>query len=372
MMWAKLTSPSFAPVLSSKGKQLLSEYLMNWHESYCTANLRPSTADGYMKNIKNHIIPHIGHVKLNALGAETIDNMYKELFAKGLSNNSVRYIRATLSIALEHACKYRYIEHNPVSDTITKIGQGNKTPAPYTVEQMKKLMEAVEGTRWEIMVVLGGLYGLRLSEIIGLRLHNIDIENGTFAVVEQLPFKLPKDTKIVSEFAPPKSHERTLPITDETMPFFHRQLSLLVKQKEEAQQSGAPYHDNALLVCRASGEPHNRSVISSTWKTMLANRELPHMRFHDLRHTTATNLHGLTGDFYTVGEILGHTLKGLGLSLGISGNLESVTAQYIDVRLGILNVYHQALRLNKGEKTQGIKPEVPDAKIPRKRHETTL
>ena len=56
-------------------------------------------------------------------------------------------------------------------------------------------------------------------------------------------------------------------------------------------------------------------------------------------------MHQLTGDFYTVGEILGHTLKGIGMSLGISTNLEAVTAQYVDVRLerkkSVLDVYHK-------------------------------
>ena len=68
----------------------------------------------------------------------------------------------------------------------------------------------------------------------------------------------------------------------------------------------------------------------------------------NLRHTAATNMHQLTGDFYTVGEILGHTLKGIGISLGISTNLEAVTAQYVDVRLerkqSVLQTYHKALQ----------------------------
>lgn len=59
-------------------------------------------------------------------------------------------------------------------------------------------------------------------------------------------------------------------------------------------------------------------------------------------------MHQLTGDFYTVGEILGHTLKGIGMSLGISTNLEAVTAQYVDVRLerkkSVLETYHKALQ----------------------------
>ncbi len=42
---------------------------------------------------------------------------------------------------------------------------------------------------------------------------------------------------------------------------------------------------------------------------------MPHMRFHDLRHSAATNMHQLTGDFYTVGMILGHSLKGIGIQL---------------------------------------------------------
>ena len=59
-------------------------------------------------------------------------------------------------------------------------------------------------------------------------------------------------------------------------------------------------------------------------------------------------MHQLTGDFYTVGEILGHTLKGIGISLGISTNLEAVTAQYVDVRLerkqSVLQTYHRTLQ----------------------------
>jgi len=58
-------------------------------------------------------------------------------------------------------------------------------------------------------------------------------------------------------------------------------------------------------------------------------------------------MHQLTGDFYTVGMILGHSLKGIGIQLGISNNLESVTAQYVDVRLDrkqvVLDTYHRAV-----------------------------
>ena len=75
-------------------------------------------------------------------------------------------------------------------------------------------------------------------------------------------------------------------------------------------------------------------------------------------------MHQFTGDFYTVGEILGHTLKGIGMSLGISTNLEAVTAQYVDVRLerkkSVLDVYHKALHTPKGD---GEKKQVDGGKV---------
>ena len=75
-------------------------------------------------------------------------------------------------------------------------------------------------------------------------------------------------------------------------------------------------------------------------------------------------MHQLTGDFYTVGEILGHTLKGIGMSLGISTNLEAVTAQYVDVRLerkkSVLETYHKALHpQNSVSKKEGAQKDAP-------------
>ena len=59
-------------------------------------------------------------------------------------------------MALSHARKYRYIETNAAKDTLTKFGKGDKTPDPYTPEQVKLLMQRVEGTVWEMPVILGG------------------------------------------------------------------------------------------------------------------------------------------------------------------------------------------------------------------------
>jgi len=350
-MKVKLSNPGYSPLDAAKGKQSIKEYLDAWVNLHGKANLRPSTYATYKGYIKNHINPNIGHINVNQLTPAMLDDMFIKLFDKGLSQSTVRYVQRILSVAFEHAKKYRYIEHNPVRDIITKFGKQGKTPEPYTVEQIKHFIGKVIGTQWEMPVVLAGLYGLRISEVIGLRWKNVDLTKKHFIVQEQMPFKLPAGTKIVDQMAPTKSKDRTLPITDVALPYFLRQYEAYIRQKEMIISSGGEYHDNGFVVSKPDGAPERRDKMSSNFGQLIRRLELPHIRFHDLRHSAATNMHELTGDFYTVGEILGHTLKGIGMTLGISGNLESTTARYVDVRLDrkkdVLDIYHNSLNPKK-------------------------
>lgn len=346
-MKAKLSCPSYVPPSAPQRKETVREYLAEWLERHGNANLRPSTKASYESHIRNHINPYIGDVPLGQVTPAMLDDLFQKLFAKGLSNSSVKYAHRILGVAFEHARKYHYIESNPARDTITKFGKQGKTPDPYTVEQMRTLMAQVSGTQWELIVVLGGLYGLRLSEILGLRWRNVDLENLRFDVIEQLPFGLPRESCIVEEMAPVKAGERTLPITEFTLPFFQRQQALQKRQKQLLLCAGMPCYENDLVICKANGIPERRERVSANFGQLLRHLDMPHIRFHDLRHSAATNMHQLTGDFYTVSMILGHSLKGIGIQLGLSNNLESVTAQYVDVRMDrkklVLGEYHQAV-----------------------------
>lgn len=355
-MKTKLSSPGYLAIDMANSKQTIKEYMETWVEAHGKANLRPSTYSSYKGYIRNYIVPAFGQLQLRQLTPAMIDALMQSMFDKGLSQSSARYVQRILSIALEHAKKYHYIETNPARDIITRFGKANKTPDPYTVSQMQQLLSQVAGTSWEMTIMLGGLYGLRISEILGLRWCNIDMKNGVFHVVEQLPYKLPAGTTIVTEMAPLKSDERDLPITDVARPYFERQIDLQARQRELAHLGGGGYYDNGLVVAKPTGIPYHRETVSSDFGQLLRRLELPHIRFHDLRHTAATNMHQLTGDFYTVGKILGHSLKGVGIQLGMSTNLEATTAQYVDVRLDrktvVLDAYHNAIQPTKDEQIE--------------------
>ena len=123
-----------------------------------------------------------------------------------------------------------------------------------------------------------------MSEIIGLRMTNIDLEKMQFGVVEQMPFKVPPGTKTITEMALTKSNDRLLPITEETLPYFLRQLDLIERQKELLAASGGEYYDNKLLVAKPDGSPHRHDRMSANFGQLIRHLEMPHICFHDLRH----------------------------------------------------------------------------------------
>ena len=140
-------------------------------------------------------------------------------------------------------------------------------------------------------------------------------------------------------------------------------LTRLDYQQEAGLMSSIPLGENLIPIQRGlttSSTAISASWVSSQFGKLLEDLNMPHIRFHDLRHTAATNMHQLTGDFYTVGEVLGHTLAGIGVSLGLSMNFEAVTARYVDVRLErkkeVLDAYHGAVKQAAPAKAEKAEP----------------
>ena len=84
--------------------------------------------------------------------------------------------------------------------------------------------------------------------------------------------------------APPKSNGRKLPITELARPFFLKQFAMQEAQREQAEKDGKPYYDNDLVVAKPDGSPISASWVSSQFGKLLEDLDMPHIRFHDLRH----------------------------------------------------------------------------------------
>ena len=114
---------------------------------------------------------------------------------------------------------------------------------------------------------------------------------------------------------------------------FRRSKCIKTNRNISWRNQGHIYYDNDLVITKADGSPLLQEYVSRKFKQYLQQLHMPPIRFHDLRHTAATNMYNLAGDFYTVGQILGHTLKGIGSQLNISDELSSITSHYVTVRV---------------------------------------
>ncbi len=332
-------------------KQKLKEYLPKWYESY-HHNLAKSTRYSYWSDINLYLIPMLGEVPLNKLTPKMIDDMLAQLREKQLAENSVRYCQRILSSALSSAVKYGYIPINPAKNIMTRFHKNaGRKYDKYTVEQVQQLLAYVHGNVLESAVLLSVLFGLRLSEALGLRWRDVDLTHKQITLRGQLPCDLPHDTKIVVHLEPLKDRDegetRSFPITEEALPIFLRLKQEQTDQRRLCKLGGVEYYDNDLVVCKPDGSPCLQKRISAKFTSFMRSTGMPKIRFHDLRGTAGTNMYNLTGDFYAVSQILGHSVDDFAQQMGVNLNINTVTTRYVQVqeqrKLNVLTAYHQAV-----------------------------
>lgn len=349
-MISKLTLPIYANSFSENGRKKLSVFLLEWIDTYGEENLSDNSKVGYRNNIVNHINPYLGSVILRELTPFAIDFMIESLLANGLAVNTVKYVLRTLSSALESAVSYQWIPSNPAKNITNKLKPNGKErkPVMYTLSDLAKLLLASMGTPWEMKVAMAILYGTRLSENLGLRTYNVHLKSKYILICEQLPIKL--ESPILSDtLAPLKAlaKPRMLPITDLAQIFLVRQKNKNNKVRETRLKLGKPYYDNDLLIPKEDGSPFGRSSVSSKFRGFVQRAELPELCYHDLRHNAASIMYNLTGDFFAVAAILGHTLKGLNKKLDMGMDFDPATVTYVHVdtsrKLNCVQTYHNAL-----------------------------
>lgn len=120
----------------------LAEYLHRWlNGPVKTKNLKPITVEQYQQQVRVHIVPSLGRVKLGKLSPELVQDFYDSKIAAGLKPSSVRYIHAVLHNALEHAHKRRLVPENVASKTDPPKVRPPEIQ-PLDAEQTKALLDA--------------------------------------------------------------------------------------------------------------------------------------------------------------------------------------------------------------------------------------
>ena len=269
---------------------LFSDFMLQWLE-IVKPTIAITTYSSYSNMVKGIIAPYFKErgIMLKQLRPTDIQAFYMEQL-KRVKANSVIHYHANIHKALKYAVKIDLLDSNPAD----KVERPKKNPfmgSFYDSDEVTKLFEAAKGTLFEIPVFLGAFYGLRRSEVLGLKWSAIDFQSNTITIKHTVTScNLDgKHIQVAQDTTKTKSSLRILPL----IPAFREKLlEARDYQKECKRLCGKCYNKQYLeYICvDEMGNLISPHYLTSAFPKLLEKNGLRRIRFHDLRHSCASLL----------------------------------------------------------------------------------
>ena len=287
--------------LTEECRMTVGEWMDKWLDEYVSFTLRESTVYGYREMIENQIKRFIGKKPLTSLTTTEVQKFYNIIKRKGrfnphplngyeLSDTMVRKVHMVLHQAMEVAVEERFIVRNPTEGTtIPKKNYAEKQVL--CDSQLERFMEAIKREPyWNDFFYVEVMTGLRRGEICGLKWSDVNFNDRTLTIKRSVSKKSSGGIRIGETKTGAGTRTMVLPPSVIT----------LLEEKEQITQWIFPHTMNP-------EEPLHPDTAYRKLKTILKREGLPLIRFHDLRHTFATQAMQGGVDAKTLSGILGHT-----------------------------------------------------------------
>ena len=282
----------------------LNEIMNTWlfdvlHNS---SKIKPSTFQRYESIYRKYIKEsEIAGLKLANINTLKMQQFYNKL-SKTYSYSQLKYLNSVLKTFFNWCIDSGYILRNPCLKVDIK---GNKNEIIINHKQEVEILSEDEistikkhlkGSNMELLILLDLATGLRQGELLALNWEDIDLKNKTLTVNKSVKevyiYEDENNRHIETIFQVPKTQNsfRTISIPD----------ALIHVLKNEKNKNGLLFHDN-------NGNPLRAKNVSYQWKKILKDCNIPHKKFHAIRHTYASMLLKNGVDIETVAELMGHT-----------------------------------------------------------------
>ena len=284
-------------------EQTVRAFLDSWLSDTLPGTVAISTLESYKDNVRLHIIPILGHIRLTKLSPADVQRLLARKLADGLSARTVIYLRAILRRALGQAERWGLVSRN-VATLVDPPRVPDPDQVPFTPEEARRLLNAARGDRLEALYVLAIAVGLRKGEVCALRWEDLDLDAATLRVVRTYQ-RGTSGARFVEPKTPRSRRTIELPALCVEALRTHK-----ARQATERLVAGPRWDDQSLVFTSKVGTPIEPRNLSRHYETLTHSASLGHRRFHDLRHTAATLLLAQGTEMRVVMETLGHSAIG--------------------------------------------------------------
>ena len=317
---------------------LFADFMLKWLE-IAKSSVQITTYASYQGMIQGVIEPYFRKEGIRLADLKAVD--LQEFYTKQLERvtaNSVIHYHANIHKALKYAVKIDLRPTNP-ADKVERPKKNAFRGDFYSAEEINALLAIVRGTKLEIPVLLGAFYGLRRSEVLGLKWDAIDFEANTLEIRHILTQAYLDGKKVLvqADRAKNKSSLRTLPLIPEIR---DRLLEIKGQQEVYKKLCGRCYNKEYLgyLCVDEVGNILRPNYISESFPKLLKANGMRPIRFHDLRHSCASLLLANGVPMKQIQEWLGHsdfsTTANIYAHLDYSSKLSSAQAMANSLGLG--------------------------------------
>lgn len=288
-------------------EQTVEDYIVEWLESH-KCNISVLTYSAYKRMTDGRIVPYFKKLRipLKELTGDEINTFYISLRNEGLTGATAQRYHSMMHLAFRQAVKRRIIPTNPC-DQADRPKATQYIGTYYNSEEIKKLLECLEGDPMKIVVILTAYYGLRRSEVLGLKWDAIDpVEEKIYIRHKIIENKLNGSTIEGLDVMKTKSSYRSLPLT----PFIRKALEEEKARQEEMQRVLRRSYNKKYLdyICvDAVGDILKPQYVTEHFKVILKRHGLKMIRFHDLRHSCASLMLANDITMKEIQEWLGHS-----------------------------------------------------------------
>ena len=261
---------------------------------------------------ERHIIPYFEpfHLTLRELKPKHIQEYYQFKYTNGRLDNkpgglsipSIKKHSIVIKEVLDSAVLAELIVRNPaigVRMPAKNISMREKTFL--TVDTANKVLKAFDGHPLQALVYTALYYGLRRSEVLGLRWSAVDFQQNTLSINHTV---VKNKTIVEKDAVKSQSSFHTYLLIDDVKKVLLREYA---KMQEHMRELGGDYKKSDYIFTWDDGTLFRPDYVTRGFQRVLKNNGLPMMRFHDLRHSTASILYDKGWDIKDIQSWLRHS-----------------------------------------------------------------